>query len=84
MIPESVLVVSGRVTARVTLHVGEKMDSGKVRVNAELAAAYTKRLRDLARELKLTGDVTLDRLLRALTGVRGIRETVLFPLTRPE
>ena len=26
----------------------------------------------------------IDRLLRTLTGVRGIRETVLFPLTRPE
>jgi lysyl-tRNA synthetase, class II len=26
----------------------------------------------------------IDRLLRVLTGVRGIRETILFPLTRPE
>jgi uncharacterized protein (TIGR00255 family) len=58
-------IARGRVTARVTLHAGEKMDSGKVRINAELAAAYTKRLRDLARELKLTGDVTLDHLMRA-------------------
>ncbi|HYT09899.1 MAG TPA: lysine--tRNA ligase [Mycobacteriales bacterium] len=26
----------------------------------------------------------IDRLLRTLTGVRGIRETILFPLVRPE
>jgi lysyl-tRNA synthetase class 2 len=26
----------------------------------------------------------IDRLLRILTGVRGIRETILFPLVRPE
>jgi lysyl-tRNA synthetase class 2 len=26
----------------------------------------------------------IDRLLRGLTGVRGIRETILFPLVRPE
>jgi len=26
----------------------------------------------------------IDRLLRVLTGVRGIRETILFPLVRPE
>jgi len=58
-------VARGRVTARVTLHAGEKKDSGSVRINAALAQAYAKRLRDLARELKLSGDVTLDHLLRA-------------------
>ncbi len=58
-------IARGRVTARVTLHAGEKADNGKVRINAELAAAYTKRLRDLARDLKLAGDVTLDHLVRA-------------------
>lgn len=55
----------GRVTARVTLHAGEQGEGGKVRVNGALAAAYAKRLRELARELKLSGDVTLDHLLRA-------------------
>lgn len=58
-------VARGRVTARVTLHAGEKKDGGSVRINAALAQAYAKRLRDLARELKLSGDVTLDHLLRA-------------------
>jgi uncharacterized protein (TIGR00255 family) len=36
-----------------------------VRINAVLAETYAKRLRDLARQLKLSGDVTLDHLLRA-------------------
>lgn len=57
-------VARGRVTARVTLHAGEK-SQGNVRINAVLAEAYAKRLRSLARELKLSGDVTLDHLLRA-------------------
>ncbi len=26
----------------------------------------------------------IDRLLRVLTGVRGVRDTILFPLVRPE
>ena len=58
-------IARGRVTARVTLHAGEKTNSGSVRINAPLAQAYAKRLRNLARELKLSGDVTLDHLLRA-------------------
>ena len=57
-------VARGRVTARVTVHAGEKRE-GNVRVNATLAAAYAKKLRNLARELNLSGDVTLDHLLRA-------------------
>jgi uncharacterized protein (TIGR00255 family) len=57
-------IARGRVTARVTLHAGEKSTS-KVRVNAALAQAYATRLRDLAKELKLSGDITLDHLLRA-------------------
>ena len=57
-------VARGRVTARVTLHAGEKRE-GNVRINAVLAQAYAKRLRDLAKELKLVGDVTIDHLLRA-------------------
>lgn len=57
-------IARGRVTARVTLHAGEK-STIKVRVNAALAQAYAARLRDLAKELKLSGDITLDHLLRA-------------------
>lgn len=58
-------IARGRVTARVTLHASEAAGAENVRINADLAAAYTRRLRDLARSLKLSGDVTLDHLLRA-------------------
>ncbi len=58
-------IARGRVTARVTLHAGEKGEGGQVRINHALAAAYIKNLRALARELKLSGEVTLDHLLRA-------------------
>ena len=58
-------VARGRVTARVTLHTGDKTNAGTVRINTLLAEAYTKKLRHLARDLKLSGDVTLDHLLRA-------------------
>lgn len=58
-------IARGRVTARVTLHAGEKGNSGNVRVNSALAEAFTKQLRDLARDLKLSGEVTLDHLVRA-------------------
>lgn len=58
-------VARGRVTARVALHAGEKAVGANVRVNTELAAAYAKKLRELARTLKLAGDVTLDQIARA-------------------
>ena len=58
-------IARGRVTARVTVHAGEKTGSGKVRINAALAQAYARKLRELARELKLSDDLTLDHLLRA-------------------
>jgi uncharacterized protein (TIGR00255 family) len=58
-------IARGRVTARVTLHAAEAAGAGSVRINADLAAAYTRRLRDIARSLKLAGEVTLDHLLRA-------------------
>ena len=57
-------IARGRVTARVTLH-GKKGGGASVRINVELAEAYTKELRSLARKLKLSGDVTLDQLVRA-------------------
>ncbi|HMJ91733.1 MAG TPA: YicC/YloC family endoribonuclease [Candidatus Acidoferrum sp.] len=58
-------IARGRVTARVTLHTAEKANSNQVRINTALATAYTKKLRALAKELKLAGDVTLDHLVRA-------------------
>ena len=55
----------GRLTARVTLHAAEGRASGHVRLNAPLARAYVRELKHLARELKLTGPITLDLLARA-------------------
>jgi uncharacterized protein (TIGR00255 family) len=47
------------------LHAAEKRNGGQVRVNVLLARSYAKKLRELSRELKLSGDVSLDHLLRA-------------------
>lgn len=58
-------VTRGRVTARVALHAAEKGELAKVRINMALATAYAKKLRELAKELKLAGDVSLDHLVRA-------------------
>lgn len=58
-------VARGRVTARVALHAGEKRNGGQVRVNVALAKAYAQKLRQVAKALKLSGDVTLDHLVRA-------------------
>ena len=49
----------------------EKQRRSRPHQRRELAAAYTKNLRALARELKLSGDVTLDHLMRA----PGVLET---------
>ena len=58
-------VARGRVTARVALHTGEGKDVDRVRVNTPLAQAYAKQLRELAKKLKLSGEVTLDQIVRA-------------------
>lgn len=58
-------VSRGRVTARISVHSGEGKSSAKMHLNTALAAAYAHELKKLARELKLTGDVTLDHLVRA-------------------
>jgi uncharacterized protein (TIGR00255 family) len=58
-------IARGRVTARVTLHAAEKSNANQVRINTALATAYTKKLRELAKELKLAGEVSLDHLMRA-------------------
>ena len=56
-------VARGRVTARVTLHATEGREA--VQVNRGLAKAYATELRKLAKELKLTGEVSLELLVRA-------------------
>src|SRR5687768_8920674 len=59
------VVARGRVTARVSLHVGEGMESARVHVNRALAKAYANELNRLAKELKLSGSVSIDTLIRA-------------------
>ena len=56
-------VSRGRLNVRVTWHAGENASSA-ARVNVALARVYVKELGKLAKELKLSGEVTLDTLLR--------------------
>jgi uncharacterized protein (TIGR00255 family) len=58
-------VARGRITARVSLHAGEGMEAARVHVNRALAKAYANELSRLAKELKLTGSLSLDTLMRA-------------------
>ena len=68
-------VARGRVTARVTLHAGEGQEAARVRVNTTLARAYARELRQLAKELKIKDDLSLDHLVRA-PGVFETRDEV--------
>ncbi len=56
-------VARGRVTARVAIHTA----GGKIsaRINMPLAKAYAAELAKLARQLKLSGGVSLDQIVRA-------------------
>jgi uncharacterized protein (TIGR00255 family) len=58
-------IARGRVTARITLHVTESALISHAQVNTALAKAYVRELKKLAAELKLSGEVTLDILVRA-------------------
>src|SRR5262249_6593520 len=44
---------------------GDNADGARVRVNGTLARSYARQFRELARELKLAGEVALDHILRA-------------------
>jgi uncharacterized protein (TIGR00255 family) len=55
----------GRLTARVSTHAADGRTSARVRLNEPLARAYSRELNRLAKELKLTGPVTLDMVARA-------------------
>jgi uncharacterized protein (TIGR00255 family) len=57
-------VARGRVTARISLHAGGN-SSARMHLNVPLAKAYTRELNKLAKQLKLSGPVTLDHLVRA-------------------
>jgi uncharacterized protein (TIGR00255 family) len=57
-------IARGRLTARVALHAGGN-SSARMHLNVPLAKAYTRELNKLAKQLKLSGSVTLDHLVRA-------------------
>jgi uncharacterized protein (TIGR00255 family) len=58
-------IARGRLTVRVSLHAGAAKSSARMHLNAPLAKAYARELNRLAKELKLSGTVTLDQLARA-------------------
>ena len=58
-------IARGRLTVRVSLHAGAGNLSARMHLNAPLAKAYARELGKLAKELKLSGGVTLDQLVRA-------------------
>lgn len=60
-------VARGRVNVKVQLHAAEALP-GQVQVNLAVARAYTNELRKLARELKISEDLSLEGLVR-LPGV---------------
>jgi uncharacterized protein (TIGR00255 family) len=58
-------VARGRVTARISIHAAENKLSAKMHINETLAKAYAAELGKLAKQLKLSGGVTLDQIIRA-------------------
>jgi uncharacterized protein (TIGR00255 family) len=58
-------VARGRVNVRVSLHAAEGKISARKHIDVALAKAYTAELVKLAKQLKLSGEVTLDHVLRA-------------------
>src|ERR1044072_5889777 len=62
-------IARGRVTVKVGLHAAEALP-GQVEVNFAVAKAYVDELRNLARELKISDNISLEMLVR-LPGVLG-------------
>jgi len=58
-------VARGRVNVRVSLHAAEGKISVRKHINAALAKDYAEEFARLAKQLKLSGEVTLDQVLRA-------------------
>ncbi len=58
-------VSRGRLTVKVLLHAPTGRSSARMHLNRELARAYTQELRQLAKDLKLDGKVSLDHVIRA-------------------
>jgi uncharacterized protein (TIGR00255 family) len=58
-------VARGRVSARISVHAANGKSSARAHLNASLAKAYATELGKLAKQLKLSGGVSLDHVLRA-------------------
>jgi uncharacterized protein (TIGR00255 family) len=58
-------VARGRVTARIGIHASAGKSSARAHINVSLAKAYATELGKLAKQLKLSGGVSLDQILRA-------------------
>jgi uncharacterized protein (TIGR00255 family) len=58
-------IARGRLTVRVTLHSSAGNAAARMHLNTELAKAYARELTRLSKQLKLSGTVTLDHLVRA-------------------
>jgi uncharacterized protein (TIGR00255 family) len=58
-------VARGRVNVRVSLHAVGGTRGARKHIDVALAKAYTEELVKLAKQLKLSGEVTLDQVLRA-------------------
>jgi len=58
-------IARGRLTVRVSLHSSSGRASARMHINGAMAKAYAQELRKLAKRLKLSGELTLDQLLRA-------------------
>ncbi len=58
-------IARGRLTVRVSLHAAAGKASARMHLNLPLAQAYARELGRLARQLKLSGPVSLDHLVRA-------------------
>jgi uncharacterized protein (TIGR00255 family) len=58
-------IARGRVTARVAVHASDGKMSAQMHINKRLAEAYATELAKLAKQLKISGGVTLDQIVRA-------------------
>jgi len=58
-------VARGRVNLRVSIHAGDGKICARKHIDVELAKAYAAELTKLAKQLKISGEVTLDQVLRA-------------------
>jgi len=58
-------IARGRLTVKVSLHAADGAWARRVRLNVALAKAYAKDLNKLAKELKLSGPLSLDLVARA-------------------